>query len=259
MIVAEKLMGLDPTAPEMTLLLVMLHTGTMFAVILYFWKDWKQRFFGSASELKAFVQKILIATLCTGALGYGLKIVIEKGFMHGADHQEVEQLFGNLPLIATALFSAGVLIIYSSSKKFSDRPEVALNNKNSAWLGAIQGLCLPFRGFSRSGATLSAGLIAGISRRTAEEFSFALAVALTPPVILRELSRLLKHHDASQSPLDLTQLLAPSFFGMVFSFAAGLFALKWLSSWLENGKWRYFGYYCLAASLVIASLAMAGY
>ena len=46
-IVAEKLMGLDPTAPEMTLLLVMLHTGTMFAVLVYFWKAWKQSFFSS--------------------------------------------------------------------------------------------------------------------------------------------------------------------------------------------------------------------
>jgi undecaprenyl-diphosphatase len=44
-IVAEKLMGLDPTAPQMTLLLVMLHTGTMFAVILYFWKAWRATFF----------------------------------------------------------------------------------------------------------------------------------------------------------------------------------------------------------------------
>ena len=46
-IVAEKLMGLDPTTPEMTLLLVMLHTGTMFAVIFYFWKSWKESFFSS--------------------------------------------------------------------------------------------------------------------------------------------------------------------------------------------------------------------
>ena len=46
-IVAEKLMGLDPTAPEMTLLLVMLHTGTMFAVIFYFWQSWKESFFSS--------------------------------------------------------------------------------------------------------------------------------------------------------------------------------------------------------------------
>jgi len=39
-IVAEKLMGLDPSSPEMTFLLVMLHTGTMFAVIVYFWNSW---------------------------------------------------------------------------------------------------------------------------------------------------------------------------------------------------------------------------
>jgi len=41
-IAAEKLMGLDPSAPELTLLLVMLHTGTMFAVIVYFWNGWRR-------------------------------------------------------------------------------------------------------------------------------------------------------------------------------------------------------------------------
>ena len=46
-IVAEKIIGLDPTSPEMTLLLVMLHTGTMFAVIFFFWRAWKQTFFAS--------------------------------------------------------------------------------------------------------------------------------------------------------------------------------------------------------------------
>jgi undecaprenyl-diphosphatase len=44
-IVAEKIMGLDPTRPEMTLLLVMLHTGTMVAVIFYFWNSWKASLF----------------------------------------------------------------------------------------------------------------------------------------------------------------------------------------------------------------------
>lgn len=41
-IVAEKLLGLNPSTPEMTFLLVMLHTGTMFAVIVYFWASWRQ-------------------------------------------------------------------------------------------------------------------------------------------------------------------------------------------------------------------------
>ena len=46
-VISEKLMGLDPTAPEMTLLLVMLHTGTMLAVIVYFWNAWRRRYFAT--------------------------------------------------------------------------------------------------------------------------------------------------------------------------------------------------------------------
>ncbi len=50
-IVAEKLMGLDPSSPQMTLLLVMLHTGTMFAVIAYFWNDLEGVVFRQQSHL----------------------------------------------------------------------------------------------------------------------------------------------------------------------------------------------------------------
>jgi len=48
-VVTEKLLGLDPTSPEMTLLLVLLHTGTMFAVLVYFWSGWRRTFFGSVA------------------------------------------------------------------------------------------------------------------------------------------------------------------------------------------------------------------
>ena len=44
-IIAEKIMGLNASSPEMTMLLVMLHTGTMFAVLVYFWKGWKRDYF----------------------------------------------------------------------------------------------------------------------------------------------------------------------------------------------------------------------
>ena len=51
-----------------------------------------------------------------------------------------------------------------------------------------------------------------------------------------------------QGQVDWVHLLAPSAVGMVFSFAAGLLALRWLSSWLGEGRWHYFGFYCLAVS-----------
>src|ERR1035438_7878133 len=77
-IVAEKLMGLDPTSPEMTLLLVMLHTGTMFAVIFYFWKAWKESFFSSRKVFLDSLKFIFAATIVTGIVGLSLKFLIEK-------------------------------------------------------------------------------------------------------------------------------------------------------------------------------------
>src|SRR5271169_2868208 len=110
-IMAEKLMGLDPTSPEMTLLLVMLHTGTMFAVIVYFWKQWMKTYFQSAEAFKRIVILLFVATALTGVIGEGLIKAIEKFAFHGAANAEVEQLFGRLDLIAVALAAAGVWIL----------------------------------------------------------------------------------------------------------------------------------------------------
>ena len=67
-IAAEKIMGLDPSSPEMTMLLVMLHTGTMFAVIVYFWKGWRRDYFQSTVQIQWFAIQIVIATFCTAAV-----------------------------------------------------------------------------------------------------------------------------------------------------------------------------------------------
>src|SRR5206468_3326237 len=83
-VVAEKLMGLDPSSPQMTLLLVMLHTGTMFAVIAYFWKQWKKTYFATADAFKRFAIRVIWATLLTGIVGGIVKKIIEKTIFHDA-------------------------------------------------------------------------------------------------------------------------------------------------------------------------------
>ncbi len=246
-IAAEKIMGLDPSSPEMTMLLVMLHTGTMFAVIVYFWKGWKRDYFASTAQLQWFVIQIILATICTGIVGYGLKILIEKVFMRGTPHAEIENLFSNLPLIAGALTAVGLLIIYAGLRENKSPRQSEIQPQHSIWIGVVQGLCLPFRGFSRSGATISTGLILGLPKQKLEEFSFALAVVLTPPIIAKEALRLVKNHALSGQGSAL-HLFVPGLVGMVLSFAAGLLALKWLSRWLEGGRWKFFGFYCLIAA-----------
>ena len=259
-VVAEKLMGLDPSSPAMTLLLVMLHTGTMFAVIAYFWSQWKKTYFSSADAFKRFLVRVVWATVLTGVIGEILNKTIEKTVFNGAPKAEVELLFGRLDLIAPALLAAGILILIaglmekrlmaSAAKVYGD----SVTMRQAGWMGAIQGLCLPFRGFSRSGATISTGMLTGASKDRAERFSFALAVVLTPPVVVREVWRLVKaSHEAAASgaPIDLHGSVVASLLGMVFAFFAGLVALKWLSSWLEQGRWYLFGIYCLVASAVV--------
>ena len=248
-IVAEKLMGLDPTTPELTLLLVMLHTGTMFAVIVHFWKVWRPAYFGSIQSFRTNALYVAAATVATGLIGLLLLQGIKMVASTGTPGFEIEHLFGNSRLMAIALAAAGILIIASS--RFPQSLTGKLSLRGAILIGAVQGLCLPFRGFSRSGATISTGLAMGVARQRAEEFSFALAVVLTPVVIIKESYRLYKS-SADIGSLDGHAILAmvgPSLFGMVFSFIAGLLALRWLSHWLEHGRWHFFGCYCLLASL----------
>jgi len=252
-IVAEKLLGLDPSSPEMTMLLVMLHTGTMFAVIVYFWNGWKRDYFASSGQTQWFAIQVIVATACTGVVGLGLQFLIEKVFLHGRQHAEIEDLFRNLPLVASALAAVGVLIIFAGLYENQPPRHTELQPQHSFWIGLVQGLSLPFRGFSRSGATISTGLILGLPKQKLEEFSFALAVVLTPVVVGKEALRLVKAHALNGSG-PVLHLFVPGLVGMGLSFIAGLLALKWLSHWLEAGRWKFFGFYCLAAAAGVLAL-----
>ena len=268
-VVAEKLMGLDPTSPEMTFLLVMLHTGTMFAVIAYFWKAWRRTFFASVQEFKRHALRLILATIVTAAVGVPLILGIEHaagrlGYVSRDEtgqlkKAEIENLFGNLELVSAALAAAGVLIIFAGlSRRSSGGNEVGM--KQAASMGAVQGLCLPFRGFSRSGATISVGLLMGSAKVRVEEFSFALAVLITPAAIGREVLRLLRHHaDSGAAALDVKTLFLPGILGLFLSFIAGMAALALLSRVLEKGRWHWFGFYCICAAILVFALFLRGF
>ncbi len=276
-VVAEKLMGLDPSSPAMTLILVMLHTGTMFAVIVYFWSQWKRAYFATPDAFQRFAIRAIWATALTAIIGFPIIKIIEKTAFKGMPKAEIELLFSRLDLVAYALFAVGLLILLaglrergretvaatgSSFERSAPRSGENVTFGQAGWMGAVQGLALPFRGFSRSGSTISAGLLTGANRERAERFSFALAVILTPAVIGREALRLVKaSHEATAAGMtvNLHDSIAFSLIGMAASFVAGLAALKWLSSWLESGRWWLFGVYCIVASGVVLYLHHIGY
>jgi undecaprenyl-diphosphatase len=256
-ILAERVMGMDPSRPEQVFLLVMLHTGTMFAVLVYFWPRWRRLWknddenSGDGASPRQFLTMVILATAATGVVALGLKFLIERVILVGFlkyPKGEVEELFKHLPLIAASLAAVGLVILVAGSRE-SATSGGGLTGRAATWIGLVQGLCVPFRGFSRSGATISTGLFCGVSRTLSEDFSFALAIVLTPPVQVYSIYKLLNAHTLSTH--TLADLLAPGLLGMVFSFAAGLLALRFLSVVLEQGRWKYFGFYCLAAAAVV--------
>ena len=75
-------------------------------------------------------------------------------------------------------------------------------------------------------------------------------------------SRLVKATHAAAAtgvPINLGGAVVSSLLGAVFAFVAGLAALRWLSSWLEAGRWYLFGIYCIVAAGVVFYLHTAGY
>jgi undecaprenyl-diphosphatase len=275
-VVAERLLGLDPSTPPMTLLLVMLHTGTMCAVIVYFWRSWRTNYFQSSAAFGGFARRVIIASALTALVGGSLMLLIEHQMRGTRPNAQIEDLFDHLELIAPALAAVGVLICWagiaggrgraaqsarSDSALLVESPSSMgsdLSLRQASVVGAVQGLSVPFRGFSRSGATISAGLLLGVNRARAEAFSFALAVVLTPPAIAREALRLV-HAQRLSGQADLAAVAGRCLLGALFAFIAGLVALRWLSRWLEAGRWYLFGIYCLVAAAAVAILHHVGY
>ena len=142
-VVAEKMMGLDASSPQMTLLLVMLHTGTMFAVIAYFWKTWKFTYFKDSLSFKRFAVRAVFATILTLVIGYPISEIIKKTVFSGVPKAEIEDLFSHLEYVAPALFVAGVLIVIAAAAgPLAERigpkavlvPGLALLSAGIAWL-----------------------------------------------------------------------------------------------------------------------------
>jgi undecaprenyl-diphosphatase len=264
-IITAKLLHQDMATPANALLLVMLHTGTMFAVIVYFWRQWVDTFFSTREAFLRFARMAFVACLMSGVTAVPLILLVEHILSHGVHHAEIETLFNKLNWIAPALAAAGILILWAGlSEARNPETQTEARRREVAWpqaiiMGILQGFAIPFRGFSRSGSTISGALLAGGDRVPVESFSFAIVVAITPLAIARELYRLFRDTAHAGIHINLASALVPSLLGMICAFFAGLLALRWLSRWLEQGRWYWFGIYCLVISVVTTVLYFHGW
>jgi undecaprenyl-diphosphatase len=159
-------------------------------------------------------------------------------------------LFRPIP-VAIALVVGGVIILWAERRRHSERVQDVdqLTAIDALKLGAFQALSL-IPGTSRSGATIIGGLLCGLSRRTAAEFSFFVAI----PVLLSATAYELWKERAAIALFDPTPLVVSCF----VSFVSALLAVKFLIRFVSRHSFAAFGWYRIAFGTLILVTAATG-
>ena len=231
---------------------VLLHLGTLVSVCVYYWRDvidMIREFFLGVRDLavrrggdapppptRRLVMMIIVATLPLFA------ILPVKGL--------VEDAMNNVTFVSIALLATGFILF------FSDRMARGRKNARNATVadallvGCAQAVgTLP--GISRSGITISAGLLRGFERTFAVRFSFLMSL----PAVLG--ANILSLKDALEAGVDL-EMLPIYLVGMVVSGVVGYFAIRLVNLLADKGKFGNFAYYCWVVGLgsLIASFVV---
>lgn len=222
---------------------ISVHMGTLAAIVIVFFKDIKEI---SISVYKAIFAKsdikffLLIITGCIPTAIIGFIIQIWK-----------DVIFSSILLVGFMLIVTGCILWLTRHKqKPIEEQNMDISSfsfKSAFFIGVCQGIAV-IPGISRSGATISAGLFAGLDRKMAAKFSFLLSI---PAIIGAELLQLIGSLDSLGSvsqPVIMTNI---TFFGTLASFITGYIALIILLKIVNNGKLHLFAPYCWVAGISV--------
>ncbi len=217
LVIAQHFIGF--TSPPV-LFDILLHLATALAVIVVLWSQLLQL------NLKT-IGFILLASLPAAIVGLIL-------------NSSIETIFSSLTLVAFALL-INSLILFSAQYFFSRAQSTALSVKNSLVIGLFQALAI-IPGISRSGSTISAGILAKLKPQLVFNFSFLLSL----PAVFGAVLLQLKDLSFFQAQLGLPLLL-----GSITAFVSGLISLKLLKKFVSQGRFSFFAYYCLVLGLIL--------
>ncbi|NLW06584.1 MAG: undecaprenyl-diphosphatase UppP [Clostridia bacterium] len=214
---------------------VALHLGTLIAVVVYFWHD----------IINLVVSGFTRPCSNDGRMLWYLAVASVPGALSGLLLEEqAETVFRSPLLVALALALMGVILWWADRRGRKIRRIEDINLTDSILVGLSQALAI-IPGVSRSGITMSAGLMTGMQRETAARFSFLMSI----PIITG--AALLTLKDLSLRDIDISFVL-----GVIVAAIVGFLAIKYLLQYLRRGSYLLFTWYriALAALVVIVYL-----
>ena len=232
MILLEEIMPMNVSESFWSMFLVVIQLGAILAVVVLYWNKFfpfrknKEGKYTSLKSIWILWSKILVATIPAAIIGLALDDWIDAHLYNGF-------------VVAVMLILVGVAFIYIENRNKDMRPSVnslsALSYKDALIIGLFQVVAAVLPGTSRSGATIIGGLMIGVSRAVAAEFTFFLAI---PVMFGASLLKLVKFGFAF-SVLEFFILVI----GMVVAFVVSIFVIRFLMSYIKKHDFKVFGWY----------------
>lgn len=230
------------TASEENLIFtVVLHVATVLSTLLVLWNEVAQLFKGTFTTMKWNTEKDYVAKILVSCIPVFIVGVFFK--------DEVEAFFGNgLLLVGICLLITSTLLFLSEyltklrMRKQADGVEIGheVTYKDAFIIGIAQAVAV-LPGLSRSGSTISTGLLCGVKKSAMAQFSFLMVLI---PVLGEALLDTL---DLLKGELVVELGWVPMVVGFLAAFVSGAAACKWMIGIVRRQKLTYFAIYCLAA------------
>ena len=245
MILLERIMPLNVSARFLEMFLVVIQLGAILAVVLLYWhrlwpfarSERSGRIIPKRRTLNLWA-KILVACVPAAIVGVLWDDVFNK-------------LFYNYICVAIALIVFGILFIIIERRNEDLRPTInhisEITFETAAIIGLFQLIAAIFPGTSRSGATILGALLIGVSRKTATEFTFFLAV---PVMIGASLLKIVKL-GGGFSGMEIMTLIV----GMVVAFIVSVVSIRFLIGYIKKHDFKVFGWYRIALGAVVLCFA----
>ena len=255
MILLDEFIKMDVSDKFREMYLVVIQLGAIMAVVLLFWwRIWpfckeenfkkhyvKHKVAGFLDNFKFIKQDIFImwfkiVAACVPA------IIVEVAF-----GDNLEKWFYNYKTVAIMLILIGIVFIIVEEKNKKNIPSVnkigQITYTTAFWIGMFQLVAAVFPGTSRSGATIIGGLILGLSRTVAAEFTFYLAI---PVMFGASLIKIIKF-GLGFSALEAGILLT----GMITAFIVSIFLIKLIMGYIKKHDFQIFGWYRIVLGILV--------
>ncbi len=234
----QHLMGLSGDSQAMLLLSVLMHAGTLVAVIVVFWEDW-------LGILKHLFRSRLL----------GLLFLASLPALGAALLMDVDALFGS-GFLGIAFLITGVFLLLAERLSRRGRHSAGQDTvgvKHALMMGCMQAVAL-MPGVSRSGSTLLGGVAGGLNRKSAAKFSFMMSA----PAILGSL--LLEGKDALEGGAFsfLAENLLPMAVGIVLAAVSGYLAIRYMLKLINRISLNWFALYVFVLGAAVLALQLTG-